>query len=97
VIKEQAEAFPPTLTGSIPEAAAQLMEQRGGEMDLGDIHEAVLQAGSLRPTQHIRTTLWKSLDRRPDLFAKAGKGRWRLRGRIGHALSESSGVITVVA
>lgn len=88
----QVQAFP--VTGSIPDAAAQLLEQRGGEADLSDLHEALLQAGKLRPTTHSRTTLWKSLDRRPDLFAKAGRGRWRLVGRVGEPLDEEVTIVT---
>ena len=89
----QVQAFP--VTGSIPEAAAQLLEQRGGEADLGDLHAALLQAGKLRPTPHSRTTLWKSLDRRRDLFTKVGRGRWGLVGRVGEPLDPESEVTFV--
>lgn len=91
---QQHEAFPSLLTGSIPESAAELIEQNGGEMEMSDIHQALLRAGKLRPTPNSRTTLWKSLDRRPDLFAKVGRGRWRIRGRVGEALGKN-GEVTV--
>jgi len=88
----QVQAFP--VTGSIPEAAAQLLEQWGGESDISELHEALLQAGKLRPTPHSRTTLWKSLDRRRDLFAKAGRGKWRLVGRVGEPLENEVTIVT---
>lgn len=92
---EQHEAFPSLLTGSIPESAAELIAQNGGEMDMNEIHAALLRAGKLRPTPNSRTTLWKSLDRRRDLFAKVGRGRWRVQGPVGESLDGQNGMTTM--
>lgn len=79
------QTLPVPLIGSIADASAQLMEQRGGVMDLGHLHDELTSAGKLRKTPYSRTTLWKTLNRKPEMFAKAGKGRWRLVGKVGGA------------
>lgn len=84
------QTLPVPLTGSIADASAQLMVQRGGAMDLGHLHDELTAAGKLRKTPYSRTTLWKTLNRKPDMFAKAGKGRWRLIGKVG---GEAEGAI----
>lgn len=87
-------ALPLPLSGTIADAAVEVIRQKGGEVELGELHERLLAAGKLKPTPHSRTTLWKTLDRKKDLFEKAGAGRWRLSGTIGSPLDDEVTIVT---
>lgn len=95
-VPDQAEAFPLPLTGTLADAAAELLRQNGGEMELAALHDQLIQANKLRKTPNSRTTLWKTLDRKDDVFEKAGRGRWRLVGRVGESLDADHPEVTIV-
>lgn len=97
VAPRQTSAFPAPIAGTIAEAAVTLIEQNGGTMEFGELHEALKRAGKLKPSPHSKTTLWKTLNRKDDTFERMGEGRWRLVGQAGDGVDDSPKVTVMIA
>jgi hypothetical protein len=70
---------PPASKLTIADAAAEYLRKHGGEARAADLVVALQESGSIRPaSKNGYNILQNTLSRRTDLFAKSGRGVWKL-------------------
>lgn len=79
---------------SIADAAERVLKARGGEAGVGDLLEMLGAAGRISTKVGRHATLKKALERHPERFEKAGRGRWRLRALASHAIEPEVTYVT---